>query len=176
MFVPTATRPSPRAVIWAATLVFTPEKKIINAPLKVAKRDALDRITSRHTPFEGNQKIRKWQGPPLPLYDDRFNTFTAVQHSPVALYQPYPGSMPPYDGREGFPSSSMLLQNAAPLQRRGNMYPLHPSVPPRGPAPYPHSPYQQPSMYQYPTNARPPRATPSPGPSDFARFNQPPRY
>ncbi|KAJ7689167.1 hypothetical protein B0H17DRAFT_1135208 [Mycena rosella] len=136
------------------------------------------------------------QGPPLPLYDDgfvdRFNTFASIQQSPAAVSgsrQPYPrlpGGLPPPivhgspDELERFHfGSPMLLQNAAPLQRRGSVpYPSHghPPVPSRGLPTYPHATYQQPHMYQQPTNACPPRATPSPTPSDFFGLDQLPRY
>ncbi|KAJ6584107.1 hypothetical protein DFH09DRAFT_266701 [Mycena vulgaris] len=126
------------------------------------------------------------RGPPHPLYDgfsEQFNTFASIQNPSVPRHHyPRPGGMPPPivpgspdDALEGF-RSSMLLQNAAPLQRRSDMYPPHPSAPPRGPPTYPYATYPQASMSQYPTYARSPRGTPSPTPSDFLELNQLPRY
>jgi hypothetical protein len=137
-------------------------------------------------------------GPPFPGYDafsDRFNTFASMHDSPRTRpkagsstpHMPY-GMQPPVaqgnpDGSIGGFNSSMLLQNAAPMQRRGNMYQPQHSAPSnsRAPPTYPYATYPPNPMSQYPTspyltNARSPQGTPSPTFSDFGQLNQLPRY
>ncbi|KAJ7134897.1 hypothetical protein C8R44DRAFT_437520 [Mycena epipterygia] len=134
--------------------------------------------------------------PSLPLYDgyssieDQFNPYVSMQNSPPTRsragvsspHMPYPRGLPspivrgsPDDALDAF-NSSTLFQNAAPMQRRSNMYQPHPSAF-RGPSNYPYN--YPPSMPQYPTSAPPPRVplhTPSPTSSDFPDLNQLPRY
>ncbi|KAF7364944.1 hypothetical protein MVEN_00365000 [Mycena venus] len=144
------------------------------------------------------------RGPPLPLYlEDRFNNFqlpsSPQSHSRSRLsgsHMPYPPRFPntlpppivrgsPDDSLDVY-NSSMLLQNAPPLQRHGSsgLYQPHSSSS-RSPVPsaYPYATYTQHApMPQYPSNAPPPRApsqshvpshTPSP---EFPELHQLPRY
>lgn len=147
-------------------------------------------------------------GPPLPLYDgpgsgyptveDQFNRFSFQQGPPPGASRVgmSPPSMPYPNMPRGMPghivrgspddalnfSSRMLLQDAAPMRRRGSAAYPPPSGSGVGPSTYSHPIYpapQHPSMYPYPNTAPSPRPrshTPSPTSSDFMDLRQFPRY
>ncbi|KAJ6621761.1 hypothetical protein B0H10DRAFT_2346101 [Mycena sp. CBHHK59/15] len=193
---PDCDKHSQPVAIWADILESTLVKRITNVLTLAVKKGVRDRITFKHISASTSSPYPSTSPLPSPAPDRSGPPDDALpaHHAPPTDPGPFPhaggyASGPPDlrsaplrmplgdDALERF-DSSMLLQNAPPLQRRRYMHRPQSAAsynePGESAAPYPcHGHQQQLSTQQYPPNPTSPRPTTSsrsPTPSDFLQL------